>query len=185
MIKFIVNICPSYKQKLQFFLILGVSQCFRKPKVIYYGAKSKAFKGRFGRVILELSAAENLNQTWVFQEVSFMRKLEENWPPIYDPDFFLCFPMFSSSILLKLNLELSSVRKFEENNPFMFIPCIRIHYMIFGFSHASLSVTASRLCYNGYFVRSGASSPQSVFLMSNPAEYRMIMQQRTPNQRPR
>ena len=35
--------------------------------------------------------------------------------------------------------------------------------MIFEFCHASLSVTASRLCYNGYFVRSSASSPQSVF----------------------
>ena len=102
------------------------------------------------RVILELSVAENLNQTWVYQEFSFMRKLEENWPPIYDPDFFLCFPMFSSSILLTLNLEFSFVGKFEENNPFMFIRGMRIQYMIFEFSHAALSVTASRLCYNGY-----------------------------------
>ena len=141
MIKFIVNISPSYKQKAAVFLILGVSRCFRKHKVIYYGDKFKALKGRFGWVILELSAVENLNQTWVYQEFSFMRKLEENWPPIYDPDFFLCFPMFSSSIsLLTLNLEFSFVRKFEENNPFMFIRGMRIQYMIFEFSHASLSV---------------------------------------------
>ena len=58
------------------------------------------------------------------------------------------------------------MRKFEENNPFMFIRGMRIQYMIFEFSHASLSVTASRLCFNGYFVRSGASSPQSVFFIA-------------------
>ena len=77
LIKFIVNICPSYKQKPNF-LILVVSRCFRKHKVSYYGNKFKAFKGRFGRVILELSVAENLDQIWVYQEFSFLRKLEEN-----------------------------------------------------------------------------------------------------------
>ena len=61
--------------------------------------------------------------------------------------------------------------------------------MIFEFSHASLSVTAS------VFVSTVMSSDQAprvlnlsslgYFIMSDPGEYKMIMQQRTPNQIPR